>query len=63
MERRSLLPCLDVCDAVGVMLGRLRRLDEALSWMDEAIKLNDTDTAMLQGAGATALAAGLWLSK
>ena len=44
--------------STGVMLQRINRYVEALSWMDQALKFQPDNTKLLQGAGATALAAG-----
>eukprot|EP00039_Didymoeca_costata_P011934 m.170037 g.170037 ORF g.170037 m.170037 type:complete len:791 (+) comp15335_c0_seq1:129-2501(+) len=44
---------------VGVLLSRLRDYDNALSWMQQAIKKNDTNTNYYKGASTTAARADM----
>lgn len=43
---------------VGVLLARVNDYENALSWMEEALRLNPTSLSYLRGIGTTALKAG-----
>ncbi len=43
---------------VGVLLARVEDYENALSWMEEALRLNSTSISYLKGIGTTALKAG-----